>query len=415
MSELIDNRARRIRTLSHVVRGLHEGQSLDVVRSRMEALVRECDAADIAAMEQELIGDGLPAAEVMKACDLHSQAVRGVLVDQSAQPVPAGHPVDTFRRENAALGEQVARVRDALAALGAGPAEEVVERGRLEEPRRALGLLMDVDKHYLRKEHLLFPFLEKRGISGPSTVMWGKDDEVRALLRELDGALAAGEATAGEWALVARAVGEPALRAVEEMVFKEQHILLPIALQNLSEAEWAEVAAQSPGIGYCLVDPLEGWRPAEGPAPTGNDLATGHRRAEAIVFPTGSLSLEQLKSLFATLPVDLTFVDADDRVRFFSEGRNRVFHRAKAVIGRKVQHCHPPASVGTVERILRDFRSGDQGVAEFWIQMRGRFLQIRYFALRDEAGSYLGTLEVTQDLTRERALEGERRLLQYGT
>jgi DUF438 domain-containing protein len=113
------------------------------------------------------------------------------------------------------------------------------------------------------------------------------------------------------------------------------------------------------------------------------------------------------------LPVDLTFVDADDRVRFFSEGRNRVFPRAKAVIGRKVQHCHPPASVGVVNRILSDFRSGAQSVAEFWIEMRGRFVHIRYFAVRDESGAYLGTLEVTQDLTRERTLEGQRRLLEY--
>ena len=132
-----------------------------------------------------------------------------------------------------------------------------------------------------------------------------------------------------------------------------------------------------------------------------------------VVLPTGALSLEQLKAVFATLPVDLTFVDADDRVRFFSEGQNRVFARPKAIIGRKVQHCHPPRSVDVVERILADFRSGRQDVAEFWIDFKGRFVHIRYFALRDETGGYLGTLEVTQDLTRERALSGERRLLEY--
>jgi PAS domain S-box-containing protein len=125
------------------------------------------------------------------------------------------------------------------------------------------------------------------------------------------------------------------------------------------------------------------------------------------------LSLKQLAAIFNTLPVDLTFVDADDRVAFFSEGRDRIFARSRAILGRKVQHCHPPKSVDVVNRILDDFRQGRQNVAEFWIQHHGRFVHIRYFAVRDEEGTYLGTLEVTQDLTRLRTLEGERRLLQY--
>jgi hypothetical protein len=148
------------------------------------------------------------------------------------------------------------------------------------------------------------------------------------------------------------------------------------------------------------------------PAPRAASLPEAVGRG-LVVLPTGALGLEQLKAIFATLPVDITFVDAENRVRFFSEGPNRVFARPKAILGRLVQHCHPPGSVGVVERILSDFRSGRQDVAEFWIDFKGRFAHIRYFALRDEGGVYLGTLEVTQDLTRERSLQGERRLLQY--
>jgi len=424
MSELLDNRSRRVQTLKGVIRGLHDGEPLEAVRTRLTALVRECDASDIASMEQELIAGGVPVAQVMGMCDLHSQAVRAVLVEPNPGEIPPGHPVDTFRRENGALREQVARIRSALASLGAGPEDETVDASLVEEARAQCGLLMDVEKHYQRKEHLLFPFLEKRGITGPSTVMWGKDDEVRTLLEELGEALGARDATAGEWRLVSRAVAEPALAALGEMIFKEERILFPMSLQNLTEAEWAEIAAQSPQFGYCLVDPAEGWRPGsgEGPGPASDDageapsslvaVARG-QLAGAVVLPSGFLSLSQLRAVFETLPVDLTFVDADDRVRFFSEGPNRVFHRPKAVIGRKVQHCHPPASVGVVDRILGDFRSGARSVAEFWIQMRGRFVHVRYFALRDDGGAYMGTLEVTQDLTRERSLEGERRLLEY--
>jgi DUF438 domain-containing protein len=450
MSELIDNRAHRIRTLKHVIRHLHEGRAPAEVKAQMRQLVGECDASEIASMEQELIADGVPAREIMQMCDLHSQAVRDVLVDRASAPPPPGHPVDTFLRENEALAGQARALRAALGALTdtAGDEDAPASPERLLECRRVFSGLMDVEKHYQRKEHLLFSCLERHGITGPSTVMWAKDDEARGLLKDLGEALAETVGSAGEWRLVAETVAESALRAVEEMIFKEERILLPMALQNLTENEWGEIFSQSPQFGYCLVDPREGFRPpvprTDVPEPAqaaaargGVAFAAGARavplamagsaapaKAETasetvtrgtVVLPTGALDLEQMKALFATLPVDLTFVDAEDRVRFFSEGKDRVFARPKAILGRLVQHCHPPSSVDVVERILSDFRAGRQSVAEFWIEIKGRFVQIRYFAVRDEAGTYLGTLEVTQDLTRERTLTGERRLLQYGS
>ena len=135
--------------------------------------------------------------------------------------------------------------------------------------------------------------------------------------------------------------------------------------------------------------------------------------AACLTFIFSALDLNQLRAIFCTLPVDLTFVDDQDRVRFFSEGPERIFIRPKAVIGRKVHHCHPPSSVHIVDKILDDFKAGSQNVAEFWIELHGRFVHIRYFAVRDDGGKYLGTLEVTQDLTALRKLEGQRRLLEY--
>ena len=451
MSELIDNRQHRIRTLKEIIKHLHAGEAPEQVKDRLTALVRECDASEIAAMEQELMAEGVPASEIMGMCDLHSQVVRDILVERAPVEIPSGHPVDTFRRENAALGEQVAKLREALATLSPeGRDDEPADAGALDGVRRLYGELMDVDKHYQRKEHLLFPCLERHGITGPSTVMWGKDDEVRELLTELGTALGEKSATGAEWRLVTETVADPALAALEEMVFKEEKILLPMSLQNLTETEWGEVWSQSPQFGYCLVEPLEGYEPpaADSPVPEAardeaersgvafapGPFAAGDRAkplqmagaapasppatAEALgtgalVFPTGALTLDQLKAIFTLLPVDLTFVDADDRVRFFSEGEKRVFARPKTVIGRRVQHCHPPSSVDVVDRILDDFRSGRQSVAEFWIEMHGKFVHIRYFAVRDEGGAYMGCLEVTQDLTHERKLEGERRLLEY--
>jgi DUF438 domain-containing protein len=382
-------------------------------------------------MEQQLMDEeGIDVKEIMGMCDLHSQVMREILVKRPHAPIDPGHPVDTFRRENAALGEAADRFEAAVQRMTAPDDREApVEPSSLAECRQHFNDLMDVEKHYQRKEHLLFPFLERHGIAGPSKVMWGKDDEVRRLLKQLDEVLARDVITVGDGRAARDTVGQGTLEALREMIHKEENILFPMALQTLTDAEWAEIYLQSPEFGWCLIEPGEVYRPADVVKPevpdevaaeaerTGVALnlpgGTGRTR-DAIIFPTGALTLEQLEALFSVLPFDVTFVDAEDRVRFFSEGPDRVFARPKAVVGRKVHHCHPPSSVDVVDRVLADFRAGRQSVAEFWINFQNRFVHIRYFAVRDAAGDYLGTLEVTQDVSGIRELEGERRLLQYG-
>jgi len=411
VSELIDNRAFRIRTLKHIIKQLHSGVAPQEVKTALKTLVRETDASEIAAMEQELIAEGMPVTEVQRMCDLHSEVLREVMIEPEAAPLPEGHPAETFQRENEALERTIGRMRDVMNEISALP-DDSPTGGRLDELRLAFNDLMDVEKHYQRKEHLLFSCLERHEIVGPSKVMWGKDDEVRTQLKAFGEALKAEGATADEWKVVFQAVGEPALAAVMEMIYKEEKILLPMCLSTLTPDEWGEIWSQSPEYGWCLIEPGTKYSPPEAKAsPQEAQLPQG----KAVVFPTGSFTYEQLKGLFAALPVDLTFVDADDRVRYFSEDADRVFARSKAILGRTVQHCHPPKSVNVVEQIVSDFRSGRQNVAEFWINFQGRFIHIRYIAVRDERDKYLGTLEVTQDLTHLRALEGERRLLEYGT
>lgn len=124
-----------------------------------------------------------------------------------------------------------------------------------------------------------------------------------------------------------------------------------------------------------------------------------------------NLSKVQLEAIFESLPVDITFIDGDDTVRYYNRDGKRIFVRTPAVIGRKVQNCHPPKSLPAVNQLLNEFRSGKRDVAEFWIQMKGRMIFIRYFPVRDRDGKYLGCLEVSEDITEMRKLEGEKRLL----
>jgi DUF438 domain-containing protein len=403
MSELIDNRAHRIRNLKEIIQKLHAGADPEEVRNELRTIVHETDSTEIAAMEQELIAGGMAVEEVQSMCDLHSQVLREVIV-QPVQISPSpGHPLDTFQLENEALTSVVAEMREVVA--------DLTTKDAMLSAREVFGRLMDVDKHYQRKENLLFSCLERHGVTGPSKVMWGKDDEVRELLKAVGEALSVDGVSADEASLVVETVVEPALAAIEEMIHKETMILLPMSRSTLSEDEWAEIWQESPRFGFCLVEPRDSYRPA---APKAPEKTADVAPDQAIVFPTGALNFDQLRGIFAALPVDLTFVDADDRVRYFSEGADRVFERSKAILGRKVHHCHPPKSVHIVEEIVSSFKAGTQDVAEFWIEIRGRFIHIRYFAVRDGDGGYLGTLEVTQDLTRLRQLDGERRLLSFG-
>ncbi|MBI5536234.1 MAG: DUF438 domain-containing protein [Deltaproteobacteria bacterium] len=409
MSEIIDNRAHRVRLLKGIIKDLHRGVSPEEVKGRLSELVKVADASEVAEMEQELMAEGMALEEVQAMCDLHAQVLGDVLAPPPPRRVPPGHPIDTFVLENQALADATARMRETLAALKAHSGETVPDDD-LDRAREGVNALMDVDKHYQRKENLLFPCLERHGVTGPSKVMWGKDDEVRELLKALRESLAVRDASAGELQVVIDAVAEPALQAIEAMIAKEDKVLLPMAQELLSDDEWAEIWVQSPEYGWCLVEPRTGYQPPAAAKPSRTASIAGD---EAVAFPTGALTFVQLRGLLGALPVDLTFVDADDRVCFFSEGPSRIFARSKAILGRTVQNCHPPKSVSTVERILADFKAGRQSVAEFWIELGGKFVHIRYFAMRGEAGEYLGTLEVTQDLTPLRALSGERRLLAY--
>ncbi len=409
MSEVIDNKANRIRVLKDIIKHLHAGKPPEQVQRQMREIVRQTDYSEIMAMEQELMAEGMPVEEVRAMCDLHSQVTRDVLVQiPTSKAMAPGHPVDTFRRENEGLRDVIVEMRKVLAELqGATKASDAAAIAlRL---RQSFNELMDVDKHYQRKEHALFSYLERHGITGPSKVMWAKDDDVRNLLKLLGQCLQLDSSAVDQWKAELLEAATAVFSAVQEMIYKEENILLPMSLETLSEDEWAEIWSASPKYGWCIVEPQLGYTPAV--SVTLDSIKVPP--SGALMLPTGNVSLEQLIAIFSTLPVDLTYVDADDRVAFFTEGPDRIFARSKTIIGRKVQNCHPPRSVGTVEQILGDFRAGRQNVAEFWINFHDKFVHVRYFAVRNSDGAYLGTLELTQDLTPLRALQGERRLLEY--
>ena len=411
MSELIHERRRRQDLLKHMIQQLHSGEAPEAVEPQLRKLLGRIPYDDVVAVEQELIAEGTPVEEILRLCDVHHQAMAGALDPGEERELPEGHPARVMREENRALGWEVQSIERVAGTIAALPAD-TTPGDLLPELRMHFNSLMDVEKHYLRKEHLVFPILEKHGITGPPTVMWGKHDEARALLAAAGEALAAsaeGGVSAGELNAAIDLTLRPALEAVTGMIDKEEQILLPMCLDTFTEREWATVDEGSDELGWCLVVPEVRWQPEGVEAPARGAVADDQK----IKLPTGTLAPTQLEAMLNTIPFDVTFVDADDTVRYFSHGKERIFARTKAILGRKVQYCHPPKSVGMVERILDDFRSGREDHARFWITLGGRFLCIEYFAMKDAEGAYLGCLEVSQDLTSKRALTGEQRLLNY--
>ena len=408
MSELINNSQSRKELLKHMILQLHEGVAPEAVRARMIELLTKIPYGEVVEVEQELIGEGLPESEVLRLCDIHSQALEGHIDLSGMKIVAPGHPVDTFKRENRELEKVVRQLLELFTQANTEFASQEREL-YLNKVKGLFNSLTDVDKHYRRKENLLFPFLEKYGITGPPKVMWGKHDETRDLLKNAISVLEMpGEFTPEMMLMKVELHLRPAAKAIIDMIMKEEEILLPMTLDKLTETDWYDIYRQTNEIGYCLYDPNVTWEPQ------GIEIAEVTSAEDGnISLPSGKFSSEELLAILNTLPVDITFVDRNDKVKYFSQGKERIFDRNRAILGRDVRMCHPPSSVHIVDQIVGDFKSGKADSAPFWIQMGEKFIHIEYFALRNEKGEYLGTLEMSQELTEKRKISGDQRLLTY--
>ncbi|MFD0769795.1 DUF438 domain-containing protein [Bacillus sp. CGMCC 1.60114] len=408
MSEIINNREQesinkfeRQAILKEIIKSLHNGKSVEEVKAQFEEAVGNITVAEISKLEQALMEEeGIPVEEVQRLCPVHTAIFKGSIEDIHRSDKPedqAGHPVHTFKLENKKIDKLVNfKLQLHYERFEKEDSEENVYK-LIED----LNLLLDVDKHYSRKENLLFPYLEQYGIYGPTQVMWGIDDVIRNAIKDVKQALTNYN---GDKKTVLDGVYF-VIREVTEMIFKEENILFPMALQTLTEDEWVKIAHESDEIGYCLTGPASVWKP-ERKAIQEQAMSEGFIRLE-----TGILSLKQLEMMLNHLPVDITYIDQDDVVRYFSHGKERIFARTKAVIGRTVQNCHPPKSVHVVEKLLEDFKSGNKDCEDFWIKFKDKYVYIRYFAIRNEDGEYMGTLEFTQNINPIQEIQGEKRIL----
>jgi len=398
----IPNKQKKKEIMKDIIRKLHQGLTIEEAKERFEKEIGTASSIEIAEMEQALINEGLSPEEIKKFCNVHALLFQSALEKSIIKETSPSHPVYLFKLEN----REIEKIADSLKKLKEEREEELPRTKR--KLNDLLNELRGIEIHYARKELVLFPFLEKQGFTGPSKVMWGKDNEVRDLLKK---AISSVEEIKDIKDLEPYSKNslDPLIEEVTGMIFKEENILFPTCLEKLSATDWVEILKESDKVGYVFVE-----KPKETEALV-KDLKSAMLEEPVfedneISLPTGKLRLKELMSILNTLPVDITFVDNEDKVRYFSDSKERIFLRTKSVIGIKVQNCHPPQSLEAVEEILKSFKEGKRDTVDFWINQEGKFVYIRYFAVRDEGGSYLGTLEVSQDLTEIKKLEGEKRL-----
>ena len=372
--EIPENRKEQLKSY---LRRLGDGEDLETVRADFAKNFATVEASEIMSAEQELLKEGTPLAEVQQLCDVHSALFHGATTEEmiadaenntqmATLSTVKGHPLYTFVKEN-----------EALSAL--------ITQFKVEKSKDVLSEIRGLSIHYAKKGDLLYPHLKvKYDISGPSNVMWTVDDEIRDELSKL---VQANTHDAG-W----NERLETILKRAEEMIYKEQNILLPICATNFTEDEWIRIYYDSKDYAPCFGVSNEVWETAEANPPQ-KTMDFIHE----IVMPGGHLTLEQLTALLNTIPLEITVVDANNMNCFFNEGP-KVFKRPNMAIDRDVFSCHPPKVEVIVKSIIEEFREGVRDSVPIWMEKEGKTMLVTYMALRDQNKNYLGTVELVQDM-----------------
>ncbi len=389
MSEIIDNVSKRQEQLKSLIQRLHRGEDRAAVEAEFKRDFAYVTGAEIAQMEYNLVQDGVSVEEIQSLCDVHASLFQGSLAELH-QDVLTVNPITMFEDENAEFSALVDKAIKFKQETNKSISVvkpfllDLIEKFRL------------IDTHYSKKENVFFPFLEKHGIETIPQVMWGVDNQVREKLKDSFIALNSSDDVNDIMDKFYQMVD-----MVKEMITKENMILFPLLRDTLTENDFKAIAQS-------LENPEAGvYQSKDEVNPTFEEVESVDGD---IRMSLGHLSTTEVNAILNTLPFDMTFVDANDRVKYVSQGKERIFDRPASVIGRPVHLCHPPQSVHVVMNIVEDLRSGKKEHEDFWINFRGKFVFIRYYAVRGEAGEYLGCIEVTQEISEIRSLEGEKRL-----
>lgn len=369
---------------------LHAGENPETIKQDFEEHFSGVSAFEIAVMERRLLGEGIEVTDIMKLCNIHAAMFIGSIEQPqniSPETEKSGHPVQVLKQENLAIESSLDRIKRLLEVYLESPDAEIKD-GLLKQ----LAILWQFDRYYDRKENAMFPIMERYGITVPPKVMWGVDDDIRELFKNVHALVESGQ-------LVHLPEAFAALKyELEEMIVKEEEILLPMIMDVFNEDDWISIAEDSEAIGYCIVRPEAKWKPERTTFETVAEEETITPDSN-IPFNVGALTPKELDKILNMLPLELSFVDADNIVKYYNQGTGeKAMQRTKNAIGRHVINCHPPKSYPIVEKLLADLKEGIKDSETLWFHVRGKFVMITYAAVREDDGTFMGTLEYVQEI-----------------
>jgi len=397
MSEFLSDMSEKKELLKQMIKMLHDGADVGEMKALFKKEFGNVMPHQISMLEEEMIREGMPAEEVHRLCQLHIDLFRES-IDAGKVDVPPGHPLNILYTEHSKLLGFAQNLVESATKLMDTPSADV-----FAQVQQLVGFFKESAVHYLREENVLFPVLEKYGVTQPPKIMWMEHDNIRAIekgMYETTDALAKGISKELSHTLQTQAI--KLSETLADHFYKENNILFPTSYKFFNDDDWKLVKQEFDGIGYMSYSPVT--------HKEGTESAAAQLAGDIIEFETGNITLQQLSCMLDTMPVDFTFIDKDDVVRYFNNAPDRIFVRSKAVIGRTVQNCHPDKSIHVVNRLLDEMKEGKRNKAEFWITLNGRLIYITYYAVRKN-GEYIGCLEVTQDITDIQKITGQKRLL----
>ncbi len=386
--------------LKNLILRLHEGESEEVIKEEFKEHFETVSPLEISVMERKLMKEeGLSAENIMKLCNVHVAVMADFVSDPENIPDDfsrPGHPVYVLKEENLALEAALMRIRNLLEVYIEAPSDEI--KAGL---RKQIDLLWDFDKHYTRKEMSFFPIMERQGNTAPPQVMWGVDDQIRDQYKAFKAAFLVDEMDQ-LMPLFSELEYE-----MQEMFVKEESILIPMVTEAFNEDDWIAIADEMDEIGYCIVEPLEKWKPVR----QKEEVDITEEAKGRLKLGTGSLSHKELDLILNKLPLEITFVDKDHIVKYYDNGpEEKLLARTPSAIGRDMLNCHPPRVHETVKQLVHDLETGVKDSQQAWYKREdGVFVFIDYIAIRDEEGSFLGILETVQDISKFTKLDSDNR------
>lgn len=397
-AQLTNERSEKLKDL---ILRLHQGESEEVIKEEFATHFQTVSPLEISVMERKLMQEeGLNAEHIMKLCNVHVAIMKDYVADPDKIPNDhdkPGHPIYVLKEENFAIEAALMRVRNLVEAYLEEPTQEI--KGFLD---KQLDLLWEFDNHYTRKETSFFPIMERQGNTAPPQVMWGVDDEIRDLFKDLRKAL-----NAGEMDQIMPIYSELEYE-MQEMIVKEENILIPMVSETFTEDDWISIADEQDEIGYTIIKPTAKWIPKRTKP---EEIVEATEMDGRLALGTGSLSLKELDLILDILPLELTFVDKDHIVKYYDNGEDeKLLARTPSAIGREMLNCHPPKVHDTVKQLVSDLESGKKDSQAAWYKRKdGVFVYIDYIAVRNDEGEFMGIVETVQDITELNKISGTNR------